>query len=178
MKPIPIKKEWKRIREHFRRSRQANSHFVISIVDDQGYPRTIPIGSLMLNRDPSAYFFERFTSSISRYGEPGQRICVLAVNTNRWFWIRSIFKGRFFRPPAIRLYGRLGELREGTPEERDRFQRLVKPVRRTKGYRLMWKDMSRVRELTFERAEGANLGKMTEALWKEFGSKTAERVLL
>lgn len=178
MKIIPIEKEWNRIRDHFRRSRKANSHFVLSIVDDQGFPRTMPIGSLMLNRDQTGYFFEKFTSSFSRFGAPGQQICVLAVNSNRWFWLRSIFQGRFSRPPAIRLYGRLGELREGTPAERDRFQRLVKPVRGTKGHRLMWEDMSRVRELTFERAEGANLGKMTEALWKDFGVKTAEKVLL
>lgn len=178
MKNIPIEKEWKRIREHFRRSRQANSHFVISLVDDEGYPRTMPIGSVMLNREPGGYFFEKFTSTFSRYGTPGQKICMLAVNTGRWFWIKSIFKGRFERPPAIRLYGRLGELREGTPEERERFQRMVRPVRGTKGHRLMWEDMSRVRELIFDRAEGANLGKMTEALWKEFGSRTTEKVLL
>ena len=83
----------------------------------------------------------------------------------------------FYRPPAIRLYGRLGELREGTKDEKERFQRLVRPVRRTKGYKVMWKDMNRVRELSFERAEGANLGLMTDVLWKDFVGSAVERVV-
>lgn len=178
MKKLPMKKEWKRIRAHFRRSVRSNSHFVVTLVDDEGYPRPMPIGSVALNREePGGYFIEKFTSSFARFGEEGQQICVLAVNTNTWFWLRSLLKGQFYRPPAIRLYGRLGKLREGTAAEKERFQRLVRPARRTKGYKIMWKDMNRVRELTFERAEGANLGLMTDALWKNFVGSAVERVV-
>ncbi|MEZ5039612.1 MAG: hypothetical protein R2828_06960 [Saprospiraceae bacterium] len=178
MKIIPIQKEWNRIRRHFHESRRSNSHFVLTVVDNEGYPRPIPIGSFMLNNEPSGFFFEQFTSSFARFGEVGQRVCVLAVNTNKWFWLKSILWGRFERPPAIRLYGRLGERRQATAEEKVRFQRLVQPVRQTKGYKLMWKDMNMVRELSFERAEGAMIGKMTASLWASFAAKeTPERTL-
>lgn len=174
---IAIKEEWECIRQHFRSSLRSTSHFVVTLLDDEGFPRPMPIGSVLLNKTQEGFFFEQFTSSFSRFGKPGQKICVLAVNTNRWLWLKAIFRGYFYRPPAIRLYGRLGERRKATEKEKERFQRLVRPLRRTKGYNLMWKEMNMVRELKFERAEMAMLGKMTERVARELGSKAPESIV-
>ncbi len=45
------------------------------------------------------------------------RVCILAVNADKLFWVRSLMDGKFSAPPAVRLMGTVGELREATSEE-------------------------------------------------------------
>jgi len=86
---------------------------------------------------------------------------VMAVNSGLGFWLKSLLKGKFQRPPALRLYGEVGELRQASEKELALWQKRVKSARFTKGHKLMWRDMSMVRDITFTRVEMVKIGKMT-----------------
>jgi hypothetical protein len=83
------------------------------------------------------------------------------VNSSKWFWLKSLLGGKFKSPPAIRLHGVAGELRDATDVELALWHKRVKTVRFTKGHALIWKDMSRVRDIHFSRIEPVRIGAMT-----------------
>ena len=86
------------------------------------------------------------------------------MNAGKWFWLQSLFKGKFSAYPAVKLYGELGEKRDATPKEFRAFQRRVRSTKILKGHQYLWKDMSQIREIKFTKAEKINLGKMTQKL--------------
>ena len=91
-----------------------------------------------------------------------KNICVLAVNSNLWFWIRSLLKSKFKKDPAVKLYGVLGERRKASEIELSRLKKRTKLFKISKqGYNELWGDMKYVREITFTRVEKMKLGNMT-----------------
>jgi len=161
---MEIDKDWNKIRQHFNKSFSTNFHVSIASVDSQNNPTVTPIGSLFLNDDQTGFYFEKYPSRLPRYAGINKKICVLAVNSGKWFWINSLFKGRFNNYPAIKLYGELGERREATARERQRLDRRMKATRGLKGNKYLWGDMPHVREVTFNNVEKINLGEMTSDL--------------
>jgi hypothetical protein len=91
-------------------------------------------------------------------------ICILAVNSSKLFWFKSLFKAHFDTYPAYRLYGEIGERREATEPEIRALKKRLKIIRRLKGHRYLWGNMKEVRELSFHKGEKINIGKMTQAL--------------
>ncbi len=89
---------------------------------------------------------------------------MLAVNSNNWFWIKSLFRGKFNNYPAIKLYGELGQRREATEIEIRRLNKRMKTTKGMKGNKYLWGDMKFVRDITFTKAEKINLGEMTKDL--------------
>ena len=81
-----------------------------------------------------------------------------------WFWIKSLFKGRFNTYPAVKLYGKLGEKRKATDKEVSRLNKRMKASRGLKGNRYLWGEMYYVRDVKFTDARITQLGKMTEFL--------------
>ena len=59
------------------------------------------------------------------------------------------------------LYGEAGRLREATQVEIDLWQKRVKSVSFTKGHKLMWQRMGKVREIQFTSIEPVYIGPMT-----------------
>jgi hypothetical protein len=161
---ININKDWNKIKIHFRKCIGANMHVAIASVDSENIPTVTPIGSLFLNDDQTGFYFEKFATKLNKNSKTNQNICVLAVNTKRWFWLTSLFKGRFSEYPAVKLYGKLGKKRDATSREFRAFQRRVRSTKSLKGHQYLWKDMSQVREITFTKVEKINLGKMTREL--------------
>jgi hypothetical protein len=161
---IDIHKNWIEIKTHFRKCIGANMHVAIASVDSENIPTVTPIGSLFLNDDQTGFYFEKFATKLNKNSKTNQNICVLAVNTKRWFWLTSLFKVRFSEYPAVKLYGELGKKRDATPKEFRAFQRRVRSTKRLKGHQYLWKDMSQVREITFTKMEKINLGRMTKNL--------------
>jgi len=96
------------------------------------------------------------------------KVCVLAVNSGLWFWLKTLLQGQFSAPPALRLHGTVSIPRKGTPEELALWARRVRRVRRTKGYALMWASMTTVRDIHFSKAEEVHIGAMTRGAWSEF----------
>lgn len=161
---IDINKDWGKIKIHFRKCIGANMHIVISSVDADNVPTVTPIGSLFLNDDQTGFYFEKFATKLNKNSKTNRNVCLLAVNTKKWFWLKSLFKGSFSEYPAVKLYGELGEKREATPKEFRAFQRRVRSTRSLKGHQYLWKEMSQIREIVFTKAEKINLGKMTKNL--------------
>lgn len=151
--------DWKSIRAHFNNSFKSSFHVSIASVDANNNPTVTPIGSLFLNNNPTGFYFEKFTSKLQKSAH--KNICVLAVNSNRLFWVKSLFKGKFTSSPAIKLYGELGEKRKATKQEIERLNRRMRATRGLKGNTYLWKNMDCVREIKFTSAETINLGKMT-----------------
>lgn len=161
---IDIKKNWSRIKNHFRESIKAGMHVSIASVDADNKPTVTPIGSLFLNADQTGFYFEKFATKLNKNSVGNKHVCLLAVNSSKWFWLISLFKGKFSNYPAVKLYGELGDKREATPKEFRAFQRRVRSTKMFKGHKYLWKEMSMVREIQFTKAEKINLGKMTKYL--------------
>jgi len=163
---MQLQKNWVYIKKLFDQSFRSSFHYALATVNENGEPHVTPIGSLIL-RDPGhGFYFEEFTRQLPRNFRKNRQVCVLAVNSSRWFWIKSLFVGRFSNPPAIRLFGTVGDVREATEKEIRLWHRRVRTVRSSKGYALMWKNMRMVRDIEFSRVEPVYIGDMTHDAWK------------
>jgi uncharacterized protein len=156
--------KWTDIRKHFNKCFRTNFHVSIASVDPEGNPTVTPIGSLFLNSNQTGFYFEKFPSKLPKHARNNRNICVLAVNSGRWFWLKSLFQGRFKNSPAIKLYGQLGERRNATQLELQRLRQRMRYTKGLKGHDLLWKNMPHVRDITFTKAEMINLGEMTKGL--------------
>ena len=158
---MDLSSNWDKIRLHFNKSFRSNFHVSIASVTSDNIPTVTPIGSLFLNNDQTGFYFEKYPTKLPMYSKINKKICVLAVNSNRWFWINSLFKGRFNSYPGIKLYGKLGEKRKATEIDIKRLNRRMKMTKGMKGHRYLWGSMTMVREIEFTKAEQINLGEMT-----------------
>ena len=158
---MDIVADWKEIRKHFNKSFSNNFHFSIASVDADNRPTVTPIGSLFLNKDQSGFYFEKYPSKLPLHSETNKHICVLAVKSGTCFWLKALFRNRFYTHPAIKLYGTMGEKRKATSLEIKRLNRRMKVTRYLKGNAYLWGSMEYVRDITFTSAEKINLGEMT-----------------
>ena len=158
---MKLEEQWPEIKQLFRQSFKSSFHCAIATVNKDGEPHVTPIGSLILGRPGHGLYFERFPTQLPLNLQTNRSVCVLAVNSDRWFWLKSLLRGRFSTPPAVRLYGAAGELRDATEKEVQLWQRRVNSVRFTKGHQLMWAGMAKVRDIEFTRVEPVRAGAMT-----------------
>ena len=155
---------WNQIRAHFSRSFGSSLHVAIASVDANHQPTNTPIGTLFLNKDQSGFYFEKFPRKLPQHAEGSGNICILGVNSSRWFWIKSLFKERFSSYPAVKLYAELGQRRKATDREIRALSRRMRFTSRLRGHQYLWANMAFVREIKVNRAEMIQLGKMTEQL--------------
>ena len=160
-----IEQQWPQVKRLFRDALASSTHYAIASVTPEGAPHVTPIGSLILDRPGHGYYFEAFARQLPENLQHNRQVSVLAVNSGNWFWLKSLIGGRFATPPALRLIGTAGELRQGTEAEIARWQRRVRAVRATKGHKLIWRGMSMVREIDFHRIEPVRVGPMTAGLY-------------
>ena len=161
---MDIKTNWKEIKDHFNRSFRTNFHVSIASIDKHNNPTVTPIGSLFLNNNRTGYYFEKYPTKLPVNAQDNPNICVLAVNSNTWFWIKSLFVGRFKKYPAIKLYGQVGVKRRATEIEIRRLNNRMKSTKGLKGNSYLWGKMEYVRDVSFTKAEKVNLGEMTEKI--------------
>ena len=133
----------------------------IATVNENGNPHVSPIGSVFLIDKSKGYYLERFTKSIPHNLKGNNIATIMSVNDGKWFWLKSLIKGGFSQPPAIRLVVKLGQLRKQTNNESESFIKRVSIFKLTKGYELLWKDMSHVREFEIIDYKPVFLAKMT-----------------
>ena len=158
---VDILENWKKIRDHFKRSFSSSLHVSIASIDAGNKPTVTPIGSLFLNKNQTGFYFEKFTTQLPCNSKTNKNVCVLAVNSSKRFWLRSLFKGKFIGEPAIKLYGQLGEKRKATDAEIYALKRRMRFTSSLKGHHLLWDNMNYIREINFSKAEKMNIGKMT-----------------
>ncbi len=156
---------WPEIKQLFRQSFRSSFHYAIATVHENGEPHITPIGSLILGKPGYGVYFEEFPKQLPRNLRTNNRVCVLAVNSSRWFWLKSLIGGRFSSPPAVRLYGTAGALRDATDREIKLWQQRVKRVSFSKGHAMMWADMRTVRDIEFTHVEPVYIGEMTRDTW-------------
>ncbi len=159
---MDLKTDWKLIRKHFNRSFNQNLHVPIASIDGDNKPTITPIGSLFLNHDQTGFYFEKFPKTLPKYAKINPHICVIAVNTSKWFWFKAIVSGKFKSNPAIKLYGKLGDRRKASQNEINRLNRRMKSTKGMRGNVYLWSDMEYIREIVFTKAKPINLGKMTD----------------
>ena len=161
---MDIISNWSNIRKHFSKSFNTSLHVSIASVDSDHNPTVTPIGSLFLNDDQTGFYFEKYPTKLPEHSNLKKNICVLGVNSSKWFWVKSLFKERFSETPAIKLYGSLGKKREATDLEIRALRRRMRSTNKLRGHKYLWNDMKTIREISFIRAETINLGKMTNNL--------------
>ena len=133
----------------------------VATVNAAGIPHVTPIGSVVLKDKNHGWFFQKFTKNIPKNTQHCQYATIMAVNDGKWFWLKSILKGQFKQPPAMRLLVKLGEFRPATLTEGQKFKRRVGLFKRTKGYQMMWQDMSDIREFEIIEFKPVFIGQMT-----------------
>ncbi len=162
---MDIKSDWNLIRKHISKSFSSSLHVSIASIDEKMNPTVTPIGSLFLNKDQSGFYFEKYPTKLpANVSSSNNNICILAVNSSKLFWIKSLFKGYFSSYPAIKLYGRLGIKRKANEKELDALQKRMKRTKKLKGHQYLWSKMQYVREVNFNKAEMINLADMTSNL--------------
>ncbi len=154
--------DWETTRQAFRRGFRTSFHYAVATVGEDGAPHVTPIASVVLTDPGRGFFFDIFTAQLGRNLDRDPRVCVMAVDSGVRFWLGSLRRGRFASPPAIRLAGTAGPRREATPEERERWLRRVRPLRRLAGHRHLWGRLEYVRDLTFDRVVPVRMGIMTD----------------
>jgi hypothetical protein len=157
---------WKEVKLLFRESFWSSFHYAIATVNKDGEPHVTPIGSLILGKPGHGLYFEEFPQKMPNNFKSNIHVCVLAVNSGRWFWIKSLIRGRFSSPPAVRLYGTVGNIRNATNSEIQSWQKRIKRLRFSKGHSMMWANMKMVRDIEFTRIEPVNMGEMTRNTWQ------------
>ncbi len=133
----------------------------IATVSKEGIPHVTPIGSVIIKTKDKGIFFEKFTKNIPENSKQNQLATIMFVNDGNWFWLKSLFKGQFKTPPAIRMVIKFGKLRQEKDEEGGVFKRKVKMFSFTKGHQILWSDMSHVREFEIIDFKPVFIGKMT-----------------
>lgn len=161
---MDIIENWSDIRTHFNRSFRSNFHVSVGSLTADGNPTVTPIGSLFLKDDQTGFYFEKYPEKLPRYAGVNKKICVLGVNSNSLFWIKSLFRRKFTSYPGLKLYGELGARRKATAKEISRLNRRMRTTKGLKGNTYLWGKMKFVREVIFTSVEKINLGKMTETL--------------
>jgi len=162
-----LERQWAAIKRLFSRAFETSFHYAVATVNADGSPHVTPIGSLILLESGRGFFFDEYLGATARNFEKDKRICVLAVHTSRWSFLRSLLLGRFSSPPAVRLTGMVGERREATPEEMKLFRGRVGRFRFLKGYDLLWGRLRFVRDVAFDAALPVRVGSMTAGVWAE-----------
>lgn len=161
---MQIETHWHQIKTIFNHSFASSLHYAIATVDEHGGPHVTPIGSLLLGAPGQAIYFEEFPSRLPKNIDKDPRVSILAVNSSKWFWLKSLYWGKFNELPSVRLIGTAGARREATDIEIKRWHNRTKITRYTKGFNFLWKNMKYVRELNFHKALPIKLGQMTNHL--------------
>jgi len=156
---------WNEVKSLFKKSFSSSFHFALATVTKNGEPHVTPIGSLILGRPGYGFYFEKFPRHLPSNLGSNKQICVLAVNSSKWFWLKSLVGGKFTSPPAVRLHGVVGDLRDATDTEIILWQKRAKSVSFSKGHAMIWRDMSMVRDIKFNRIEPVQIGEMTRNAW-------------
>ncbi|GAC17969.1 hypothetical protein [Paraglaciecola arctica] len=133
----------------------------ISTIQDN-LPHCSPIGSVYLESTQQGYYLEMFSTAVKKAQSANPNGCILVVNTSIIFWLKSLIRGKFATPPAVRLLVEFGDRRAANDLEQSRFRKKVNIFKRFKGHKVLWSNPSHVREFYVLKIIPVSLGKMTQ----------------
>ncbi|MFN7862985.1 MAG: pyridoxamine 5'-phosphate oxidase family protein [Curvibacter sp.] len=163
---MELARHWSEVKRVVGQGQRSSIHCAIASVSPDGTPHVTPVGTVFLRDDLTGYYFDQYTSSLAQNLDLNPNLCLTAVNTGSWFWLKSLWSGRFGSPPGVRLYGTAGPLRAATQEELQGIQERVKPTNWLRGSRLLWSDFRNVRDIAFTAFRPVSYPKMMEGLWR------------
>ena len=152
---------WFTAKDVVRRAVRTSLHCSIASTNADGSSHVTPIGSVLLGDIGEAIYFDVFNKRLAGNIERHPRVTILAVDSGRLMWLRSLARNQFVAEPGVRLIGVVGPARESTPTEIHRFQSVVGPLLRTRGGQTLWGRLPRVRDVTVEDVELLSVGPMT-----------------
>ena len=155
------KENWKKITNYYTEYLKRSFYCSFATTSNKSEPNVTPIGSLILRDNFTGFFFDIFPSVMADNLEDNGRVCLLLINTSKFFWFKSFSRGVFEKPSGIKLAGTVGEKREATPEEKEAFLKKYKKFKRFKGFKILWGNLSYVRDVTFTDYYPINTGAMT-----------------
>lgn len=158
---------WRTTQETIARAKQSSMHCAIASVDPGGAPHITPVGTVFLRDDHTGFYFDQYTSALARNIEADPRVCLMAVDTGRLFWLRSLLAGRFIAPPGVRLFGTAGPLRAATQFELKQVRRSVRKAQWLRGGKMLWSDFSHVRDIAFNGYRPVCYPVMMAHLWQD-----------
>ena len=167
---LNIEKHWAQIVKVLTCGQASTIYCSVGSVNPDGSPNVTPVGTFFLRDNSTGYYFDHYTSALARNIDLNPNICVMAVNAGRLFWLRSLFRGRFISPPGVRLYGKVGPIRSATNEEIKKVRRRVRSTRWLKGNRLLWANLTHVRDVTFSSFRPVVYPVMMDGLWSNDGA--------
>ena len=133
---------------------------VFATVNEDGSPRVAPYSSLILGENKQGFYFDEFSQHLSKNLERDQKVCILLLKNNKWFWVKTVLFGKFDHAPGIRLMGTVGEKREATTQEINAFKKPLRKLKFFKGYKPLWGVMKHGRDIHFESFEPVKCGPM------------------
>ncbi len=162
---MDIKQHWPEILNVLKNGKKSNRFFSIATVDKNGNPHVTPIGHVFFRDDMSGYYFDAFSKAMPENFQTNRKICLMSVNSSTGFWLKSLFKGKFDSAPAVRLMGEVSEARDATTEEIKQLKNSIKITSPLKGHKMLWNDLTRVRDMKFNEFSPAKYPHMCEDLW-------------
>ncbi|MEV6773162.1 pyridoxamine 5'-phosphate oxidase family protein [Nocardia sp. NPDC051030] len=164
---LRLDRHWDRIRTVVARGQRSTGHCAIASVGPDGIPNVTPVGTVFLRDNGTGFYFDVYTSALARNIEANPKVCLMAVDSGSWMWLRSLIIGRFVQPPGVRLYGTAGSRRPATAEERSEVERRVRQAQRLKGGRLLWSEFTHVRDITFSEFRPVRYPRMMDGMWAD-----------
>ena len=165
---LDINNDWDIIVSVFKRAQNTGLCHHFSTVNEDGTPNITPIGSLVLNLgSPGGYYFDVFNRTLSENLDRNPNVAILAVDSRKLFWLKSVFARKFKTPPAIRLIGKVGSRRPALAEEITRSLQEIQPLKRLGASKKLGKGLKNLRQIEFTRVDVLNIGAMTNKPWRE-----------
>jgi hypothetical protein len=163
--PLRIDEHWLEIQRVVAQGQSSSIYCSVASINPDGTPNVSPIGTVFLRENMTGFYFDPYTSALSRNLDINPNICVTAVNSGFNYWFRSLLLGRFTSAPGVRLYGVAGPLRAASAEEKRSVDRRVRATKWLKGSRLLWSKFTHVRDLTFTSFRPVVYPVMMERCW-------------
>ncbi|MBL4763612.1 MAG: pyridoxamine 5'-phosphate oxidase family protein [Gammaproteobacteria bacterium] len=161
-----LKENWAEVVNVLRAAKKSNLHFSIATVDKNGDPHVTPIGHVFFRDDMTGYYFDAYSKAMPKNFQGNKRVCLMGVNSGSWFWFKALLQGEFKSPPAVRVYGEVGELRPASEDKLAQYRKSINATRRLKGHKLLWADLDKVRDINFTSFSPATYPVMCENLWR------------
>jgi uncharacterized pyridoxamine 5'-phosphate oxidase family protein len=105
---------WSLLKQHYQKTMK--SYCSIATVDERGMPNVTPIGSLILKEKGCGCFLDLFTDALSKNIDSNPNICIIYVNTDNFYWLKSLYQGKFVPHVGFKLLGTAGSKRAASPE--------------------------------------------------------------
>lgn len=161
---MDIEKHWPNILKVINEGKKSNRFFSIATVNNDGTPHVTPIGHVFFNDDMMGYYFDQYSEAMPKNFETNKNICLMSVNSGTFYWLKSLFLGKFSISPAIRLMGTVGDIRDARTDEIEKLEKSISITSGLKGHKLLWSELNKVRDLQFTSFSPAKYPVMCEGL--------------